>query len=93
MKIITQIRFYLVVAILAFMSLLVHYLNQQEELKKCQTDKYSLSGGNISTSELRDSLFIMSTNLGRYEIALEMLREEDSVAAQKFENILYTKTE
>lgn len=42
---------------------------------------------------LRSELFVEQTRVGRYEIALEMLREEDSVAANKFENILYTKTE
>ena len=42
---------------------------------------------------LRSELFVEQTRVGRYEIALEMLREEDSVAANKFENILYTQTE
>jgi hypothetical protein len=93
MKILRETKFYLVVVTLAFLGLLVNYLNVKEELIKCQTDKYSLPGGDVSATELNDSLFILSTNLGRYEIALDMLKEEDSVAAQKFENILYTKTE
>ena len=93
MKVITQIRFYVVIVTLAFLGLLVNYLKLQDELVKCKTDKYSIQGGDIRLSELHDSLFIMNINLGRYEIALDMLKEEDSVAAQKFENILYTKTE
>jgi hypothetical protein len=93
MKIITQIRFYLVIVTLSFLGLLVNYLNLQDELTKCKTDKYSIQGGDIRLNDLHDSLFILTTNLGRYEIALDILKEEDSVAAQKFENILYTKTE
>lgn len=42
---------------------------------------------------LRSELFVEQTRVDRYEIALEMLKEEDSVAANKFENILYTQTE
>ena len=42
---------------------------------------------------LRSELFVEQTRVDRYEIALEMLKEEDSVAAAKFEFILYTQTE
>jgi hypothetical protein len=51
----------------------------------------------IDCSEKVDSLeneiFIRQTNLGRYEMALEILKEEDSVAADHFEHILSTQTE
>ena len=42
---------------------------------------------------LETEIFIQKNMVGRYEITLDMLKEEDSIAAQKFENILYTKTE
>ena len=38
---------------------------------------------------LTNELFIQSTNLTRYEIALDRLRVEDSTSAQKYENELY----
>lgn len=47
----------------------------------------------VTIDSLHNELFIKQTEVGRYEVALEMLKEEDSVAAAKFENILYTKTE
>lgn len=43
---------------------------------------------NINDS-LTNELFIQSTNVTRYEIALDRLRIEDSVSAQKFEDKLY----
>ena len=42
---------------------------------------------------LQTELFIKQTQVGRYEIALELFREEDSVAADHFEYILSTQTE
>ena len=42
---------------------------------------------------LESEIFIRQTNLGRYEMALEILKEEDSVAADHFEHILSTQTE
>lgn len=42
---------------------------------------------------LQTELFIKQTEVGRYEMALEILKEEDSVAADHFEYILSTKTE
>ena len=42
---------------------------------------------------LKSEIFVKETIIMRYEITLEMLKEEDSVAADKFEYIMYTKTE
>lgn len=42
---------------------------------------------------LETELFIQRTNVGRYEMALETFKEEDSVGADHFEHILSTKTE
>jgi hypothetical protein len=38
---------------------------------------------------LKNELFIEHTNVDRYEIALDRLREEDSISAQKFEDKLF----
>ena len=42
---------------------------------------------------LQTELSIQKTNVGRYEMALELFKEEDSVAADHFEYILYKQTE
>jgi len=42
---------------------------------------------------LQTELLIQKTNIGRYEMALELFKEEDSVAADHFEYILYKQTE
>jgi hypothetical protein len=42
---------------------------------------------------LQTELFIEKTNVGRYEMALELLKEKDSTAATKFTNILNNETE
>jgi hypothetical protein len=68
---------------------------QQKELTKLRSEQNVevLGGGDIQKEELRDSLFILQSNLGRYEMALEILREDDSLSAQKFEQILDKQTE
>lgn len=40
-----------------------------------------------------DELFDAQTRAGRYEIALELLKEEDKAAANKFKHILENETE
>jgi len=40
-----------------------------------------------------DELYISNLNLTRYEIALELLEEQDSIAADKFKNIHTNETE
>ena len=74
---------------IAGLAIIIAY--QNKELKQCRLE--SLEDGNITKDELQDSLFNVSTQLGRYELTLEMLKEEDSTAASKFENILYNETE
>ena len=69
MKILTNLRFYVVVATLSFTGLLVNYFNKlddlektKEELLKCQTDKGYIPGGDITTTQIineRDSLLII----------------------------------
>jgi hypothetical protein len=43
---------------------------------------------------LQDSLFIIDSQLGRYQMALEILKDgEDKKAANTFEYVLLTQTE
>lgn len=63
-----------------------------------------IQGGDIKKAEtiealqrkvdsLHDENFPCQIELGRYRIALEILKVEDSVAAAKFEEIMSTQTE
>jgi len=45
------------------------------------------------TDSLSSEIFILNTTISRYEITLDILKETDSIAAAKFEKILYTETE
>lgn len=80
---------YLLAIIIAGLAIIVVY--QNKEIKQCRLE--GLEGGDIAKGELQDSLFVLQTTVGRYEMTLEMLKEEDSTAAAKFEKILYTETE
>lgn len=100
MKILSDVRLYFVIITISFLSLLVNYLNLKDELTKCQTSKEYIPGGDIQKAALEqtiDSLesevFIKSTEVGRYEITLEWLKETNPKAHQEFENYLTTQTE
>ena len=79
---------------------------QQKELAKLRAEQKIevVVGGDIQKAKTMDSLMnvidsIRAENLplqvenGRYYMALELLREEDKKAADKFELILTTQTE
>lgn len=80
---------YLLPLVIVGMAIILVY--QNKELKQCRLE--GLQGGDIVKGELQDSLTQVATELGRYEMALELLKEKDSIAANKFEDILYTQTE
>lgn len=85
--------------------LLICYFQQKELSKlRAQQKVEVVVGGDIqkaqtidSLSNLSDSLrnevFVSDVQLARYEIALELLKEQDKKAADKFELILTTQTE
>ena len=72
---------------------------QQKELSKLRAEQKIevVVGGDIEKANTIDSLqnelFIQETIVTRYEVALELLKEEDKKAADKFELILTTQTE
>lgn len=63
--------------------------NHSNKLSK----KDSIEKLNVVVDSLNDVIFNLETQNGRYEITLELLKEKDSIAAEKFENILTTQTE
>lgn len=66
--------------------------DQRNTIQKYREGDTMLQGGDIAKQQYIDSiqneLFIQSTNVTRYEIALDRLKENDSVAASKFEKAL-----
>jgi hypothetical protein len=72
---------------------------QQKELAKLRAEHKVevVVGGDIQKAQTIDSLnselFVQQTIVTRYEVALELLREQDKKAADKFELILTTQTE
>jgi hypothetical protein len=79
---------------------------QQKELSKLRAEQKIevVVGGDIQRAQTIDSLenvidsiraenLPLQIQLGRYDVALELLREEDKKAAEKFELILTTQTE
>lgn len=72
---------------------------QQRELSKLRAQQKMevVVGGDIQKAKIIDSLeselFVQQTIVARYEVALEILKEDDKRAADKFESILSTQTE
>lgn len=72
---------------------------QQRELSKLRAQQKMevVVGGDIQKAKIIDSLeselFVQQTIVARYEVALEILKEDDKKAADKFESILSTQTE
>ena len=54
MKILTQIRFYLVIVTLAFIALFVNYVKLKDELLKCQTNNGYVPGGDIQKAQMQE---------------------------------------
>ena len=90
MKILKDIRFYIVITCLS----LIYAINQnldnkrkivslENELSKVESEKDSLSG----------ELFIYQVEVGRYELTFEHLKEYDPKAYQEFDRFLSHETE
>lgn len=82
MKILSQIRFYIVLLSLSLITLSIQYLNQKEELIKCQTEKGYVPGGDIERAQLmeqvdslRNEMFVKEIQLGSYEVMWGILEE------------------
>lgn len=92
MKILTQIRFYLVLIVLSFITLMVHYLKQKDELSKYQTNNGYISGGDIQKAELleqvdslRNEIYVKDIQLGSYEVMWGILEEVNKPLADSID--------
>lgn len=100
MKILKDTRFYLLVVSLLCVTLVVKYFNLKEDINQFKIDNDFIPGGDIQKAELlkqidslHDENFIKSTELGRYELTLEYLKEVNPKAHKQFETYMYTQTE
>lgn len=63
-----------------------------QEYKVAQLNA-KLESNTVNVDSLQNELFIKQAEVGRYEMALDIFKEEDSVGADHFEYILNTQTE
>jgi hypothetical protein len=96
----TRLRVGIVMSLLSLIILTFFFFQQQDELKKCKSQESFISGGDIEKEQLRNQidslnreLFILETQIGRYEIAFEIFKEKNNKAAEEFDLILTTQTE
>jgi hypothetical protein len=96
----TKFRGGLTIALMVLIIMTFFYFQQQDELRKCKEGDGFLQGGDIEKAQiinerdsLRDELFIRFTEVSRYDIALEIFKEQNKKSADEFELILKTQTE
>lgn len=78
-------------AILTLSSVLVLFYIIYDQHK--QINAYKSNNLNKTIDSLQTELFQSQSNEGRYEITLELLSEEDTMAAKKFDRIYHNETE
>lgn len=97
MKILTQIKFYLVIVILSFLGLLVNYLNLKDSLNNVNKELGESKKSNSLLQHNIDSLitenFPCQIELSRYQIAYEILLERNPSAAKQYGDIISNETE
>jgi len=96
----TKFRGGLTMALMGLIIMTFFYFQQQDELQRCKLGNGFLQGGDIEKAQiinerdsLRDELFNISVDLGRYETALEIFKERNKKGAEEFELIITTQTE
>lgn len=92
MKILLDIRFYLVVSLISLLSLGIHHLNLEDELKKCQTENGFIPGGDIEKAELlgridslNSEIFVKDLQIGSYEVMWGILEEVNKPLADSID--------
>ena len=75
----------------------LNQLREKVQLTNPAVDTTYLGGGDILKAQTIDSLqselFTQQTIVGRYELALEMFKEENPKGPEQFQLIMSTKTE
>lgn len=90
MKILSNIRFYLVVCLLTILWFFVMYSNQKLEIKEQQMKIEELTN---QVDSLNGEVFNESDRAGRYEMGLEYLKEIDSSSYKMVNEYIGNETE
>lgn len=77
-----------VIVILSLFTIWVVFSNTKKNHQLQKVNSVKIEEMNKKVDSLENEIFIHSTNVTRYEIALNRLKELDSVSAQKFEDAL-----
>ena len=96
----TTFKIGMTISALGMVIMTFFYFQKQDELRRFKDGQDFFVDGDVLKQRLineRDSLqtelFVSDLQLGRYEVALEMLKEKNKTAAEEFELILTTQTE
>ena len=100
----TQLRFYVVLVTIAFLTLFVVHLKLRNELFKYQVDSGFIQGGDILKSQTNDSLqnlvdslhsenYLCQIELNRYQNAYEIFVRRNPKAASQYGDIISNETE
>lgn len=82
-------RLKVIVVILGLLLIYEVFVNSSKHTKVENDPIKAIDSLTYINDSLKNELFIEQTNVVRYEIALDRLKEVDSVSAQKFEESLY----
>jgi hypothetical protein len=104
MKKSTQLKIYIVLISLSFITLLVHYLNLKNDLKECHGGDNFIQGGDIQKGmiidslqnrcdSLYDELFIEKVQNGKYELTFDHLKETNPKLGKEMEEWMNHETE
>ena len=75
------------------LSVLLICYYQQKELSKLRSEQVKVYNVSAAVDSLNSEVFILQTQIGRYELSLEHLYEVNPKAGKQFDKYLNNKTE
>lgn len=82
-------RLKIVIVILGLLLIYEIFVNSNKQSKVENNPTKVIDSLTYINDSLKNELFIEHTNVVRYEIALDRLKESDTISAQKFEDALF----
>jgi predicted PurR-regulated permease PerM len=79
-----------VIVLLGAMLFITHKIRETNNFLKNTLNQYSQQN---TIDSLNNEIFILQTQVGKYEMALELLEEQDKASATKFKKVLSTQSE
>lgn len=78
---------------LSLIMLIISFFQQRELSKLRAEQKFSVDSLNNLGDSLRSEIFVREMQVARYEIGLELFKEQNKKAGDEFQLILSTQTE